>query len=377
MKTDSNIVPQSIEGPGENSGSLGPRDEIEKQLVEIWKQLLEQPNIGVRDDFFDLGGDSILGTHLMVAIEKKFGQRIELSRLFSCPTVELLAQELRGARKPEFNYIVPMHPEGNQTPLFCVHCATGHVLRYRALASHLDPDMPIYGLRSPNMQQYAKLPTVEDLANLYLEEIRKVQPHGPYQICGFSFGGTVAFEIARVLNHQGEPVSVLALLDDFNPAFYKNLSVLNTVRFRSTYLFDRLGKYARRIFRGDWKELSSVVRERISWRKKEMLWKLHGKQAPPQKAAEPEEIRDSVIMFSDIGWAYTPKPFPGRVFLFCAEGREPEYGIDPTYGWAGVAGGGVELVKLPGDHYAMLEEPGVQGLAKALGACLVQNTPRK
>src|SRR5271168_2013613 len=205
------------------------------------------------------------------------------------------------------------------------------------------------------------------MATLYLTDIRRVQPKGPYQLSGYSFGGVVAFEIARQLKEQGEEVAVLALLDTFNPGFFEHLPFARAVQFRLTYLADRTYKYAQKVFRGQWKDLYDTVQDRISWRTREIAWKLQGKHAQPPKPAQAEEIRDSVIMLADIGWAYVPKSYPGRLFLFAALEREPEYAIDKNYGWGGIVKEGVFVQKLAGTHFSLLEEPRVRELAAVLG----------
>lgn len=351
-----------------------PRDEIESELVVIWQELLEQQNIGIRDDFFELGGDSILATHLMAAIEKKYHRRFELSRLFSDSTIEALARELRATKETNAIHIVPMQPEGSRTPLFCIHCASGHVLRYRTLVSLLDPDIPIYGLRAPDVLELKKLPTVEDLAELYVADIRKIQPHGAYQLCGFSFGGIVAVEIARRLRVLGEEVSVLALLDTLNPAYYRNLPFLRLLRFQSIFLCSRLFKYARRFFLGEWGDFYTGLRSVISGRLNQLVWKLRRKKSQLPERAAPKDIHEILAMYEAIGWAFAPKSYAGRITLLRAEGSDPEFRNDMTLGWEGIAQEGVEVLRVPGSHLSIMEKPQVSAVADLLRVCLAKNT---
>ena len=129
-------------------------------------------------------------------------------------------------------HIVPMRPYGDLLPLFCTHCGTGNVLRYRALVSFLDSDIPIYGVRAPELRAMNPFPTVEALANLYLDEIQKIQPRGPYQLFGFCIGGAVAFEVARQLAEMGETVSPLVLVDTLNTAYYRKAPLIRSLRFQ-------------------------------------------------------------------------------------------------------------------------------------------------
>jgi|SRR5579863_7667032 len=348
------------------------RAQIEAELVRTWQDLLQVEQVGVNDDFFDLGGDSILGTRLMTAIEDKFQQRFELSRLFGHSTIAALAGELLAARQTSAVHIVPMHRGGTGTPLFCMHCATGHVLRYRALVSHLDSDVPVYGLRAPEIDELKGFPTVEELAELYAEDIRRIQPAGPYQVCGFSFGGLVAFEVARRLQILGETVSLLVLLDAINPAHYQDLSFLQALRMRSTYLRDRVSTYGRNVFFGKWKQLYADVSEFVWWRAKELAWMLRKNSStlPQKMGANP--VQETVVMFATAGEAFKPKPYPGRIVLIRSEKR-PRFSDETALGWDGVAEDGIEVCTVPGDHFSVLEEPDVAGMANALNGLLKRN----
>ncbi|HVO58731.1 MAG TPA: condensation domain-containing protein [Dongiaceae bacterium] len=357
------------DAPDTGRAYVPPRDEIEANLVSIWEQLFEQPNIGIRDDFFDLGGQSLLAAELMSAIEKKFDRKINLSRLVAAPTIEGLAEELRQSISSKASFIVPLRASGTRVPLFCIHCGTGHVLRYRAMTALLSEDQPVFGVRAPDIAGDPVLPSVEDLAALYLADIRAVRPHGPYQLCGLSFGGVVAFEVASRLRALGEEVSVLALFDTGNPAYYRDVPFRRWIRVRTTYLVDRLRKYGRRIVRGEGKELLDDARQFFSWRKDMLMWKLFRKGAP--QTARPAS-RDSVIMFTNIGKQYTPKPYPGRIDLFRAEGRTAEFGSDSTLGWDEIAREGVEVHHVPGKHVTILEPPHVSALARVMGECLAR-----
>jgi len=353
------------------SAQMGEHAQIESELIRMWQVLLQLEEIGVDDDFFNLGGDSVLGTRLMNAIEARFHQRFELSRLFTHPTIASLTGELIAAKQTNPLHIVPMHPEGTRTPLFCMHCATGHVLRYRALVSHLDSDVPVYGLRAPEVNQFNAFPTVEELAERYAEDIRRTQPHGPYQVCGFSFGGIVALEVARRLQTLGETVSLLVLLDSINPAHYQNLSFLQTLRMRSTYLRDRVSTYGRNVLFGKWTQLYRDVAEFFWWRAKELAWKIRKNTSSLPEQMGTNAVQETVVMFATVGEAFKPKPYPGRMILIRSENR-PRFSDEMALGWEDVAEAGVEVCTVPGDHFSVLEEPHVVGLANALNARLAR-----
>jgi FkbH-like protein len=364
-------------GPRENGGQSHAIGEIESELIRIWENVLDREHIGVRDDFFELGGDSLLGVRVIIEIEKRFHQRFEISKLASHPTVEALASELGASKNgSQAEHIVPMRPTGDRTPLFCVHCGTGHVLRYRVLASLLDPKIPIYGVRAPDFRAVQALPTIEDLAALYVDDIRKIQPHGPYQLFGFCSGGTVAFEIARRLTEAGETVSILILADTSNRAYYRKMSFTEAVRHRSRYVYGRISKYGDRFFRGKWSDIYAGIRSLISWRKAK--WQTASPRSESALVDPPDSraIYNNIAMLSTISETFDPKPYAGRIHLIRAEDQKPELLNEMTFGWQNVARDGVEFCTLPGDHFSLLEKPNVTKVAETVDAWLAEAQAR-
>jgi FkbH-like protein len=347
--------------------------EIESVLIRIWEDVLDRDNVGIRDDFFELGGDSLRGVRLMIEIENKFQRRFEISKLVSHPTIEALAQELGASvNDVEAAHIVPMRPLGDRTPLFCVHCGTGHVLRYRALASYLDSDIPIYGIRAPDLWATNTAPTVEDLAELYLADVRKIQPHGPYQFFGFCFGGTVAFEIARRLTEIGETVSFVVLVQTSNAAYYRKLSSVQSLRYGLSYISGRFSKYSRRFLRGEWSEIYTGFRSLMAWRKRKRQSGSLRDEPASAETSEPKDVYDNIAMLATIGDAFVPKPYSGRIHLIRAKEQPAESQNDMTFGWQDIARDGVEVITLPGNHYSLLELPQVIKVAETVDAWLAK-----
>jgi FkbH-like protein len=347
-----------------DSGHAPASNQVESELVTIWEELLNREKIGTRDDFFALGGDSLLGIRLVIEIEKKFNKRFEVSKLATHPTIEAQARELGGTpERIQPYHIVPMRPQGDNTTLFCIHCGTGHVLRYRALVSMLDSDIPVYGVRAPELRAMTNVPTVEDLAALYLADIQRIRPHGPYQLLGFCVGGTLALEVARRFKEMGETVSSLVLVETLNAAHYRKLSLAESLQYRSSYLFGRLSKYGSRLFRGEWKEIYAGVRNTISWYKKK--WRSGASSSEPfaEKPWTPPDIYDNIALLAAIGEAYEPKLYPGKIHLIRAEEQVAEREKDMTFGWQDVAQEGLDVCTLPGDHYTLLEKPFVSKVA--------------
>jgi acyl transferase domain-containing protein/thioesterase domain-containing protein/acyl carrier protein len=220
--------------PDLDSEFAPPRDDIEKGLVDLWGKLLGVDEIGIRDNFFDLGGHSLIAVRLFNEISDRHGADLPMSVLMQKPTIEGLAELVRGraysaddalseapaasAAKEDLRhrYVVPMHsgPVGGSTPLFVVAGMFGNVLNLSHLAHLLGQERPFYALQARGL--YGDTPpheTFEEMAADYIAEMRTVQPHGPYLLGGFSGGGIAAYEMARQLIAQGERVAVLVLLD--------------------------------------------------------------------------------------------------------------------------------------------------------------------
>jgi len=187
----------------------------------------------------------------------------------------------------------------------------------------LDKEQPIYGLRAPDLDGVQQSTSVEALAEEYIADIRTIQETGPYQLCGLSFGGLVAFEMAAQLRAAGEQVGVLALFDTGNPAHYVELPPARSAKFRLIYLVDRLRKYGRSLLSGRLDEFASNARHFLGDRAERLTWKLGRALARATNRPMPKMLRSNLVMFSYIGRLYKPRPYAGQFLLFRAKGRTP------------------------------------------------------
>ncbi|MEV7168496.1 amino acid adenylation domain-containing protein [Streptomyces sp. NPDC093224] len=201
---------------GEVSGRP-PKDAREEALAALFAEVLGLERVGVEDNFFALGGHSLLAMRLVGRIRAELGVPVQVGTVMSAPTVADIAARIAGdARDDALRVLMPLREQGTAAPLFCFHPASGFAWQYTGLLRHLDADRPVYGLQSPGLA--GELPEVADvaeLAELYLAEIRTVQPAGPYHFLGYSFGGTVAHTLAALLQERGEEVAFLGLLDAY------------------------------------------------------------------------------------------------------------------------------------------------------------------
>ncbi|WP_051181214.1 amino acid adenylation domain-containing protein [Thermithiobacillus tepidarius DSM 3134] len=368
---------KALPAPGDaldarEEGFLAPCDAVERQLAEIWEELLGVKPVGVRDNFFELGGHSLLAVRLFARIDKQFGKRLPLATLFKGATIEHLAGLVRQMETAaRHGHLVEIRPHGGKRPLFCIHPIDGSVLWYVDLARHLDPDQPIYGFEAtdPAHVQLATQP-IETMAARYIEEMRAVQPQGPYLLLGFSSGGAVAFEMARQLHAQGERIAMLGVIDT------------NPVRITGYRHAARDLNLLYGIFNAmQWKWVKGLM-PRLA--KKTRQW--CGLEAPGEydmqhqfekSAGEwifelPEHRRRFVKTHSDTLMDYVPKAFPGHVTLFRTRKDALAYRCDPQLGWSRLAQSGVTVRTIPGKHSTLLKEPNVGILAQALTDCLAQ-----
>jgi thioesterase domain-containing protein/acyl carrier protein len=344
------------------------QDETTKLLSGIWQDLLGIRSIGFDQNYFDLGGDSALAVQLFAQIDKVFNVKLPLATLFEAPTIAELAQILRReASSSDWSPLVAIQPEGSRPPFFCIHGAGGTVLIYRDLSRNLGSDQPFYGLQSQGLDGSSPpLTRIEDMAALYLKEIRRVQQHGPYLLGGYCLGGTIAFEIARQLQAKGEQITLLALFDTVNwakvgrPSIWgRSYNAWQKVYFHAAnFLFlDSSGK------RDFFLEKLKILWSRIPvWRG--MLLGRLGENLSREMSES--RILGQIWQVNDRAAAdYVPKPFAGLVTDFRPK-KQYRMLSRPDLKWEQLAQGGQEVVVLPAYPAGMLVEPFVKHFAAAL-----------
>jgi amino acid adenylation domain-containing protein len=191
-----------------------PRTPLEARLAALWADVLGVERVGATDDFFDLGGQSILATRLVARIRAETGVEVPVSQLLQAPTVEAMARAVEGDAQRVRPPLVPLQRFGDRRPLYLVHPAGGHVVCYRGMAMLMAPHQPVLALQPRGVDDGLQpLDDIAEMAAFYVEAVRGHQPSGPYRLAGWSFGGVVAWEMARQLRGAGQEVEMLALLD--------------------------------------------------------------------------------------------------------------------------------------------------------------------
>jgi len=375
-KVDRRALPTPDLVPDPDKAFVTPQDTLELQLVGIWEKVLGIQPIGARDNFFELGGHSLLAVSLFTQMEKIFGKKLPLTTLFQAPTVKQLASILRqeGCSLP-IESLVPLQSGGSKPPLFCIY----GILLYYQLARFLGLEQSVYGiylqeevaLLKADRQEQTALNSVADLATLYLEEMRKLQPVGPYFLVGESFGGLVAFEMAQQLYQRGEKVALLALLDTSFPNAKKSMPWSEKTYLHLRYLLQAgpsyaLDKLAQRtgLDNNRFFHILNKVYQKSSYGERSLS--NHLQQASTYDVRQ--QFRERLAR------NYTPSSYPGKMLLFRAKdvSEFEAYYTDPQRGWNSIAAGGLEVYQVPGEHIGILKEPHVRVLAEQLKACLEQ-----
>jgi pimeloyl-ACP methyl ester carboxylesterase len=343
-------------------------DDTTRRLAGIWQDLLGVKSISLDQNYFDLGGDSPLAVQLFAQIEKTFKVKLPLATLFEAPTIEELARILRReASAPRWSPLVTIQPAGSRPPFFCIHGAGGNVLIYRDLSQNLGPDQPFYGLQSPGLDgSRPPLTRIEEMATLYVKEMRKVQPYGPYFLGGYCMGGTIAYEMAQQLRAQGQQVALLALFDTLN---WYNVP-LPSIWAKGYHSGERLLFHAANFFK-----LDSAGRAKFFWEKVKILrtripvWRgmLLSKFVKGTATVKSESrVLGQIWGENDrASMDYAPQPYPGVITDFRPM-KQYRMNNKPELKWDHLARGGQEIVVLPVYPAGMLVEPFVKHLAVAL-----------
>jgi amino acid adenylation domain-containing protein len=376
-KVDRRALPKPDMLPSDARSYVAPRTPLEATIAAIWAQVLNVEQVGVHDNFFELGGHSLLAIKLFAQIEKAFGKRPPLTTLFNAPTVEQLAKVLQSEGwSTKSATLIAIQPNGSKPPFFCVHGFGGGVLDYGELARLLGSDQPFYGLQARGIDGVTPIHTrIEDMASDYIEALRTVQPHGPYYLGGYCYGGVVAFEMARQLLGRGEAVGLIGVFDGYAPVRRTPRTIVG--RFRALISFLRNLPYWLR----DYMQLG---REQFVARMGTRLRTLA--RAIFRRPGRPMDVRledvlpnvDQIpLMHQNLMQVhlratrqYHPGPYPGIVTLFRVRAMSLFRAADPEMGWGTLAQHGVEVRMIGGGHNTILEHPGVDSLAEHLSASL-------
>ncbi|WP_147446687.1 non-ribosomal peptide synthetase, partial [Corallococcus sp. CA047B] len=358
-KVDRRALPAlSAAAAGPDGARLAPRNAREAVLVDLFEHVLGVTGVGATSDFFQLGGHSMLVLRLLARMESAFGVRLPLATLFQTSTVEGLARAVETAGG-EQGVLVPLGGEGDGPPLFLVHPVGGNVLCYRALGERLT-GRRLYAFQSQGVTGARPDLTVEAMATRYVRELRRVRPSGPYHLFGWSMGGVIAFEMARQLEAAGESVGELCLLDSTLEGFEQPLGPGDDAALLGAFAVD-LGlpeaSVASLAHGGSLLELLRAARD--------------GGVLPEDAPLETLERLYAVFRANlEALHAYRPGDYAGSLTLLAGAEGGIRDASSQDWGWARVVRGGVRTLRVPGNHYELLQPSHVQAVGNALRALL-------
>jgi thioesterase domain-containing protein/acyl carrier protein len=349
--------------------SIKARDTLEFQLVKIWEDILDRQPIGITDNFFDLGGHSMLAVRLLSRLQKEYHCELTLSILFQYPTIASLAVFLRQQRPPEqWSILVPLQTGGTQPPLFCIHPSGGTVFCYTDLARSIGQDFPFYGLQTPDLDGKGRsFHTIQDIVEHYASAIQTVQAHGPYHLSGWSLGGVVAFAIAEYLQTQGEDITLVAIFDSIAPISIQQQGAEITDEYvdnDQALVNDLLELFAWDIPKADLFILPPKDQLQCLLEQAKKMFVVPEDTTLAQFRRLARLHRTNMHAISN----YHPQKSTLPIALFRAQDTMshthlPVHAQAETLGWEALTNT-IEVITVPGSHGTMLNEPYVQELAR-------------
>ncbi|MEA5574016.1 amino acid adenylation domain-containing protein [Calothrix sp. UHCC 0171] len=354
---------------------LTPRNEVELQLTNIWEEILNVRPIGIQDNFFNLGGHSLLVVRLMAQIQQHFGINLPLATILQNPTIAQITNTLSQQTNSLSNStLVAINKNGSQTPLFCVPGVGGNGLYFYKLADYLGSEQPFYTFQARGLDSKS-IPhnQIEDMAADYIQAMQTVQPQGPYILGGYSFGSNIALEMTKQLQQQGHEVALLAVLDNFAPIeINKPKDFYLDAKIRLKHIIrvvERLSGQKLEVDYQTWEKLN--FEEQLNYLREQF------------NDSTTEQIRGLIEVFDanvQAGMSYSFNPLSADIYslkitLFQAKEDDTEDTFIPTditWGWNKITSQAIEIYTVPGNHHTMLSEPHVQVLAEKLKACINQ-----
>jgi aspartate racemase len=323
--------------PTHSNEATAPRNHTERVIAHIWKNILKNPNIGIHDNFFDLGGQSLMAVRMFSHIERDLQVRLPLTSLFQAATIAQLSDLIMNhdTNNDTWSSVVPIQIPGDKPPFFGVHGLEGGVLFWRDIVSYLPKDQPFYAVQARGVDGIQPVLTrIEDMASLYLNDIKQVQPHGPYYLGGFSMGGEIAFEIGQQLYKQGERVALLVMFDTRNPQRPKSLTPKQKVDL-----------HLRQLSKRNLLQKLAYLNSKLLYRFKPLYIypavKLYRKRN--KKLPDPLLLRFLRVAHSKALNQYIPTRYPGTITIFRASESVDLNSADSPMGWGTLANEGVDI----------------------------------
>ncbi|GJQ59806.1 MAG: HAD-IIIC family phosphatase [Candidatus Scalindua sp. AMX11] len=355
---------------------VAPTDQIERTIANIWQEFLGVKQVGIYDNYFDLGGTSLDTVRIFAKLEQVFDQKLPLSTLFEAPTIDQLAYILRKEKhSTPWNVLVEIHPGGSKLPFFLMHAHGGNVLGYYDLSHHLGEHQPVYALQDQNLSgSIVENRTIEEMATQYIQEIKRVQPKGPYYLGGYCFGGVMAMEIAQQLKADGQAIALVVMIQAPAPGYPKSLPGITSLHHLIFQLDDRIILEKERFAKFSSKDKMSyisesvkrgkvIVQSRLRKLSKLLLTRIHKSNHKHSMT----HILEVVARENDKAFnKYCPKQYNGQVVFFTARKQSRRIAYEPSLGWREFTDCDSPIHEIPCNRQDILAEPHIRILAEQL-----------
>ncbi len=345
-------------GAGLEKHYVAPRNEVELKLVQIWEAIFGRDKIGVHDNFFDLGGKSLMAVKMFVNINKNLEQKFSPTTILEFPTISEIGELILGEKKlvtSDWKNLVPIRASGFKRPLFCLHAGGGHVFFYSPLAAYMDEDRPIYALQPSGIfGEDTFHQSIEEMAKDYVTEIRKVQTKGPYNILVYCFSTALGLEMSKLFADRGE-TSNLIVMDTMTDQD----QLLTKQRFMM-----RFYGFLNRLSKNPFQVARYMIGDRIEGHLKPLWIQLFGNAE--QKNTEKIRIHLEKI-YNNYHW----ETYPGEINLILTSKADKRFNEELIRSWSLVATGEVKVTYTKGSHRSIFEKPEVVFAAEAVDKCCV------
>ncbi|HPD65313.1 MAG TPA: amino acid adenylation domain-containing protein [Bacteroidia bacterium] len=354
---------------------------IEKKISEIWMNHLGINEISITDNFFHLGGNSLVAVQILAEIEKHFFIKLPLAVFFENSTIRSLAKVVASkAEAVSWQPLVPLNAKGTKTPLFLVHGAGMNVVLFEALAKNLSSDQPVYALQAKGLDGKSEPPeSIQDMASYYISQIIQVCPEGPYSIAGYSLGGYIAYEMAQQLTRMEKEVRFLSVFDtdSYINGFYfipENAGFLQKMVLFLFHHFSRIIFLSGVFFRQPLHFLAEKKRVLAMKFKQKRYARLKQSNVSQVFENPMEKIEQAGIHALS---KYEIQEYQGDLYLFKAKNQTYYIADSKYYGWKRYVKGNVYSITIPGDHADMFSPPNDAYFASVLQDCLNQVNKKK
>lgn len=360
----------------EDSFYQKPEDKYQILVAGIWSSVLGMKDIPLNADFFELGGQSLLAVKVMTAIEKETGKRLPLATLFENATIAKLAKKIESDQEEKWDALVPIKTSGTKPPVYLIHGGGLNVLFYKPIISYLDHEQPIYGFQALGLSKsHESLHTLEEISTAYISDLLKNDPDGPFYLAGYSFGGLIAFEMAKQLIALNKKVNFVGIVDTYIGGRTDHSTGFARIAKKALRQFSKIPHILKTMseFPADAFAYQSAI---ITHKIRTVLPFLKTPVPLPTEAyvsdLTPYE-KEIYNVYDAAHEKYIIKPADIKISLLRVTKRL--YHLDDAVylGWKPFAKKGIDIYLVPGDHGSILHPPNDRDFARTLQKALDNN----